>query len=118
MSLLFISHNLAVVRHLCDRVMVLYMGKVVEIGTRDAIFASPRHPYTRVLLNAAPRVGNEARGHYSRVSLQGEPGSPVNPPPGCRFQGRCPRASEICRKEEPQLNGARESNQVACHHPH
>jgi len=113
LSVIFISHNLAVVRHLSDRVAVMYLGKVVEEGQREQIFSDPRHPYTRSLLASVPRL------HAASVApprLRGEPPSPVDRPSGCSFHPRCPRAEEICARETPLLLEAGESDHVAaCH---
>lgn len=100
-SLVMISHNLAAVRHVCDRVVVMYLGKVVEVGATLEVFADPRHPYTRSLLNAVPQVKRDPPAH--RLRLVGEPPSPLSRPTGCSFHPRCPRAEAICAIEEPQL---------------
>lgn len=101
LSYLFITHDLRVVRHIADRVVVMYLGQVVEIGETAAIFAEPSHPYTRVLLASVPTIGSETAPRATAIG--GEPPSPANPPPGCRFQTRCPRVFERCRHEEPPL---------------
>jgi oligopeptide transport system ATP-binding protein len=100
-SLVMISHNLAAVRHVCDRVAVMYLGKVVEVGATQEVFVDPRHPYTRSLLNAVPQVKRDPPAH--RLRLVGEPPSPLSRPTGCSFHPRCPRAEAICAIEEPQL---------------
>jgi oligopeptide/dipeptide ABC transporter ATP-binding protein len=100
-SLVMISHNLAAVRHVCDRVAVMYLGKVVEVGATHEVFADPRHPYTRSLLNAVPQVKRDPPAH--RLRLVGEPPSPLSRPTGCSFHPRCPRAEAICAIEVPQL---------------
>jgi oligopeptide/dipeptide ABC transporter ATP-binding protein len=100
-SLVMISHNLAAVRHVCDRVAVMYLGKVVEVGDTQEVFADPRHPYTRSLLNAVPQVKRDPPAH--RLRLVGEPPSPLSRPAGCSFHPRCPRAEAICALEEPPL---------------
>jgi oligopeptide transport system ATP-binding protein len=114
LALLFISHDLAAVRFSCDEVLVLYLGRVMEIAPRDALFATPRHPYTRALLDAAPipdPVGARAR----RIApLPGEPPSPLAPPSGCVFRSRCPLAEERCAREVPALRPCG-SGLVACH---
>jgi dipeptide transport system ATP-binding protein len=101
LAYLFISHSLSVVRHMADEVMVMYLGRAVEHASRDALFADPRHPYTRALLSATP-VADPGRPR-DRVKLQGELPSPINPPAGCAFHPRCPIAFEPCDKERPVL---------------
>jgi dipeptide transport system ATP-binding protein len=112
LAYLFIAHNLSVVRHLADEVMVMYLGRAVEQGSRDAIFAAPQHPYTRALLAASPVADPSRRGFRAKVT--GELPSPLRPPPGCVFHPRCPLANARCREEVPKLqllNG----RLVACH---
>ena len=111
LAYLFVSHDLSVVRHIADRIMVIYLGHAVEIGSRDAIFDSPQHPYTRALLSATPVADPAAR--KQRIGLKGEPPSPINPPPGCVFHPRCPLAFERCRIEEPPLE-SKQGRAVAC----
>ncbi len=101
LAYLFISHSLSVVRHIADRVMVMYLGRPVEEGTGDTVFADPRHPYTRALLAATPLADPALR--KTRVKLTGEPPSPINPPPGCAFHPRCPLAFARCRVDRPEL---------------
>jgi dipeptide transport system ATP-binding protein len=101
LAYLFISHGLSVVRHMADEVMVMYLGRAVEHGARDEIFANPRHPYTRALLSATP-VADPAR-RRDRIALEGELPSPLNPPRGCAFHPRCPLAFDRCRSERPEL---------------
>ncbi len=113
LAYLFISHDLSVVRHIADDVMVMYLGKTVEAGSRDAIFAAPRHPYTRALLSATPVA--DPTHQKERIKLVGELPSPLNVPPGCPFAPRCWKASDRCRRTEPQLSGDR--HQAACFHP-
>jgi oligopeptide transport system ATP-binding protein len=100
-TLVMISHNLAAVRQVCDRVAVMYLGKIVEVGVTDQVFNDPRHPYTRALLSAVPQVRREQPRH--RIRLNGEPPSPLSRPSGCSFHPRCPRAEERCASDEPQL---------------
>jgi oligopeptide transport system ATP-binding protein len=100
-SLVMISHNLAAVRHVCDRVAVMYLGKLVEVGTTQQVFADPRHPYTRSLLNAVPQVRRDPP--KNRIRLAGEPPSPLSRPTGCSFHPRCPRAEARCATDEPAL---------------
>jgi oligopeptide/dipeptide ABC transporter ATP-binding protein len=114
LALLFISHDLSIVKHVSDRVAVMYLGKLVEIGRREDIWARPQHPYTRVLLEAAPRL-EPARGKRRRHHLIGEIPSPLSPPSGCRFRTRCPLATKLCQDEEPLLVSAGESQLSACH---
>jgi oligopeptide transport system ATP-binding protein len=111
----FISHNLSVVRYMADRVCVMFLGKVVELGDCKEIFEQPLHPYTSFLMNAAP-IPNPKLRNRKRLLLEGEVPSPMNPPPGCRFHTRCPYVQEICRLEEPELAdyGGRK---CACHFP-
>jgi oligopeptide transport system ATP-binding protein len=114
-SLVMISHNLAAVRHVCDRVGVMYLGKIVEEGDTQEVFADPHHPYTRSLLNAVPQVKRAPPAN--RLRLVGEPPSPLSRPTGCSFHPRCPRAEEICSIEEPALlsvTGLTE-RRAACH---
>ncbi|HEY5010375.1 MAG TPA: oligopeptide/dipeptide ABC transporter ATP-binding protein [Acidimicrobiales bacterium] len=100
-SLVMISHNLAAVRHVCDRVAVMYLGKLVEVGSTEQVFADPRHPYTRSLLNAVPQVRRDPP--TNRIRLAGEPPSPLSRPTGCSFHPRCPRAEARCAIDEPAL---------------
>ncbi|NNC80949.1 MAG: ATP-binding cassette domain-containing protein [Acidimicrobiales bacterium] len=112
LTLLFISHDLAVVRNISDRVVVMYLGRVAEIGDADSLFDNPSHPYTRTLLAAVPGSGLEADD-----SISGELPSPLNPPTGCRFHTRCPYATEICISEVPVFTQQDPDHWVACHHP-
>jgi dipeptide transport system ATP-binding protein len=111
LAYVFVSHDLSVVRHIADEVMVIYLGHAVEIGTREAIFASPQHPYTRALLSATPVAQPGAR--KERMILKGEPPSPFNPPSGCAFHPRCPLAFDRCSREEPPL-APKAGRDVAC----
>ncbi len=117
LTYVFISHDLAVVRHVADRVAVMYLGRVVEIGPAAAMFAGPRHPYTSALLSATPVPDPEASRTSRRVVLQGDPPSPTNPPPGCAFHPRCPRAAAVCSTDLPSLANDGRGNFVACHFP-
>jgi oligopeptide transport system ATP-binding protein len=114
MATLFVSHDLAVVRHVCDRVAVMYLGRLAELAPRDALFAAPRHPYTRALLLAVPEPDPAAQRAKPRVPLAGEIPSPANPPAGCRFHTRCPMARPLCREQEPAWRQVGASF-VACH---
>lgn len=112
LTYLFISHNLSVVRHISDRIAVMYLGKIVELADYKEIFEHPRHPYTQALLSSIPVPKPGIR--RERIILEGDVPSPVNPPPGCRFQGRCPYAKEVCGERLPELKAVGES-MVACH---
>lgn len=113
LTYLFISHNLAVVGHVSDRIAVMYLGEVVELAPARAVLAAPRHPYTQSLLAAVPRLA--ARDAASRPKLAGEPPSPIAPPPGCRFHPRCAKAIESCRTVRPTLRDIAPDHAVACH---
>jgi dipeptide transport system ATP-binding protein len=113
LAYLFISHDLSVVRHIADEVMVMYLGRPVEQGAREAIFQRPAHPYTRALLASTPAVDPKHRGR--RTQLKGELPSPLDPPPGCAFHRRCPHATALCAEQRPEL-AAHDGRQVACHH--
>lgn len=114
LSMLFLSHDLGVVRFIADRVAVMYLGKIVELGTVEKIFERAHHPYTRVLLSAAPSVDPTAGRRYS-VDIIGEPAKPSDPPPGCRFSTRCPFVFDRCRVEEPALRTISNGHASACH---
>ena len=114
LTFLFISHDLSVVRYLSDRVCVMFLGKICEIGPTEEVYRNPRHPYTRFLLDAVPAPDPSRRGREIRL-LKGEPPSPADPPSGCRFRTRCPYATERCAREEPALRDLG-GVLVACHH--
>lgn len=113
LSYMFISHDLRIIKHFCDRVMVMYLGNVVEIGTKEAIYEKRRHPYTQALLSAIPNIKNT--GTSQRIILTGDIPSPVNPPSGCPFHPRCRYCMEICKTEKPCLKTLSDGTQVACH---
>ena len=115
LTLIFIAHDLAVVKNISDRVAVMYLGKICEVAPSDELYANPAHHYTSVLLNSIPVPDPEVA--ITKTSIEGEPPSPVLPPPGCRFNTRCPAAQDICRSEEPQLRAVGEGHFVACHFP-
>ncbi|MGW2563727.1 ABC transporter ATP-binding protein [Streptomyces sp. NPDC001514] len=127
LAYLFIAHDLSVVKRVCDRIAVMYLGRIVEIGEKERVYAAPAHPYTRALLSAVPLPDPAAERARERITLLGDPPSPAAPPPGCTFHPRCPKAQEICRTEAPSLRyatagaapdaAAGTSRQVACHFP-
>lgn len=113
LSLVIISHDLAVVEYLCDRIIVMYLGKIVESADFASLYGNPRHPYTRTLLSAIP-VPDPFR-KKERIILQGDVPSPIHPPPGCRFHTRCPNSMEICRRKEPEMKTFGPGHSAACH---
>ena len=113
LTYLFIAHDLRVVEHISNRVAIMYLGKIVEIASRDEIYLRPHHPYTRALLSAIPTVDTAHKPE--RIKLPGEMPSPMNPPPGCAFHPRCPYAKDVCRTLEPKLETGRGGHAVACH---
>jgi oligopeptide/dipeptide ABC transporter ATP-binding protein len=113
LSYLFIAHNLSVVEHIADRVAVMYLGKIMELTTRDELFGNAQHPYTKALLSAIPEITPGKR--KVRIPLDGDIPSPSNPPPGCRFHTRCQYATQQCKTEEPELKEISEGHLAACH---
>ncbi len=117
LTYLFIAHDLAVVRHISDRIAVMYLGEIVEVASRNDLYRSPLHPYTKALLSAIPFANPKLEATREHIILQGEIPSPLNPPSGCSFHPRCPQATSICSKESPTLRELAPEHTVSCHHP-
>ncbi len=117
LSYIFVAHDLSVVRHVSDRIVVMYLGKLMEVSPAEELYAKPIHPYSSALLGAIPIPDPKQNRARSRVVVSGEPPNPINPPSGCRFHTRCPRASEVCRSVEPALTQYAGGHLAACHHP-
>ncbi|MGL5544987.1 MAG: oligopeptide/dipeptide ABC transporter ATP-binding protein, partial [Cetobacterium sp.] len=115
LTYLFIAHDLSMVKHISDRVGIMYLGKLVEISESDSVYNTPLHPYTQALLSAIPIPDPDISLKKERIILEGDIPTPINPSAGCRFKTRCPKVSEKCHEEEPQLIEVKKNHKVACH---
>jgi oligopeptide/dipeptide ABC transporter ATP-binding protein len=117
LTMLFISHDLGIIRHVSDRIAIMYLGRIVELGPTEAVYAAPKHPYTRALLDSVPKLVTQSTELVSFKPISGELPSPLSPPQGCHFHLRCPYAQAVCRAVAPPLAGQGEARDVACHFP-
>jgi oligopeptide/dipeptide ABC transporter ATP-binding protein len=117
LTYLFVAHDLSVVRHVSDRIAVMYLGKLMEVSPAEALYHKPIHPYTAALLAAVPIPDPRENRARTRTVVSGEPPNPINPPSGCVFHPRCPRATDVCRRVEPPLTEYPGGHLAACHHP-
>ena len=115
LTYLFIAHDLAMVKHISDRVAVMYLGSMVEVAASETLYENPKHPYTEALMSAIPIADPDVEESRQRIMLEGDVPSPINTPPGCKFQGRCSKVMDICKKEAPQLKEVEKDHFVACH---
>src|SRR5699024_4773616 len=115
LTYIFISHDLSVVRYICDRVAVMYLGKMMELADKETLFNEPLHPYTQALMSAVPVLKKKGTVSRERIVLEGDMPSPSNPPKGCVFHTRCPAAMDICKEKAPQFKEIKEDHFIACH---